>query len=116
MSVFDTLAENRYQQWLEDTSKPGYQPPKAVSQTATRTSFEAQLYQQAIDLLKAAAAIDTGEKYGDTRRQALLTQVNALQFQLCVSLEKKDLPLVAKTLSSSIRQHQHALGLTSSMS
>jgi len=101
MSIFDKLAENRYQQWLIDRSKPDYQPPDPVSRTASRTSFEAQLFQQIQTLLDKAA---TAQSRTEPSRELLLAQADALAFQLQISLEKKNLPMVAHTLAASIRQ------------
>ncbi|MFK7857685.1 MAG: hypothetical protein AB8B64_02615 [Granulosicoccus sp.] len=117
MSIFDTLAENRYQQWLADTSQPAYKAPDPKTRTRIRTSFEAQLYQQILDILESAAQIKAEEPNQEEAIQnetikARLTQASALQFQLCVSLEKRNLPLVAATLSHSIVQRKRALGLT----
>ena len=105
MSIFDKLAENRYQQWLEDSSNPGYQPPDPVSRTASRTSFEGQLYQQIQALLDKAA---TTHSSAEPSREALLKKADALAFQLQISLEKKNLPLVAQTLAASIRQKRQS--------
>ena len=101
MSIFDTLAESRYQQWLADSASPDYQPPESVSRTASRISFEGQLFQQIMLLLEKASLAH--EQGAEPVRQALLSQADALQFQLQVSLEKKNLPLVAATLVASIR-------------
>lgn len=101
MSIFDTLAENRYQQWLTESASSNYQPPKPVSGTASRTSFEGQLFRQILALLEKAAAVP--EKGAITSRHTLLAQADALAFQLQISLEKKNLPLVAATLAATIR-------------
>jgi len=55
MSIFDTLAENRYQQWLEQKAKPGYQAPASASGTPCKTSYEARVYREAITRLQKAA-------------------------------------------------------------
>lgn len=102
MSIFDTIAENRYQQWLTESVSPNYQPPEPVSRTANRTSFEGQLFQQILALLEKAAAVP--EQGASTSRHTLLAQADALAFQLQISLEKKNLPLVAATLAATIRQ------------
>lgn len=105
MSIFDKLAENRYQQWLEDSSRPGYQPPDPVSRTASRTSFEGQLFQQIQALLDEAA---TTHSSAEPSREALLKKADALAFQLQLSLEKKNLPLVAQTLAATIRRKRQS--------
>lgn len=107
MSIFDTLAENRYQQWLEDSACPDYQPPEPVPRTTSRTSFEGQLLQQILTLLEKAAAAP--EQNAQTSRSALLAQADALAFQLQISLEKKNMPLVAATLATSIRHKRSEL-------
>ena len=110
MSIFDTLAENRYQQWLVDQSKPGYTPPDNVSKTANRTSFEAQLYQQMISYLDKAEATELqGRKEAARIRGDLISRAQALHIQLTVSLEKKNLPLVAATLTRSFRNRMEKL-------
>ena len=105
MSIFDTLAENRYQQWIEDKARPDYVAPDPVTNTANRTSFEAQLYQQMMALLDKAEIAEVGyESEKGLSTHALLTQAQALHIQLTLSLEKKQLPLVAATLARSYRQ------------
>ncbi|MFK7997359.1 MAG: hypothetical protein AB8B87_24750 [Granulosicoccus sp.] len=111
MSIFDTLAENRYQQWLVEKSKPTYKAPDPVSRTRSRTSFEAQLYQQTLDLIESAAKLKADIHHDEKTLNARLAQADERQFQLYVSLEKRNLPLVAATLTQSLNQRKRALGL-----
>ena len=89
MSVFDTLAERRCEEWLEKVSASDYQPPAPVKDTAIRKSYD-----------KAAHA-STAEK-----RDELLEKARQLEFQLVLLLEKRKMPLVAATLRSSLLVHR----------
>lgn len=106
MSVFDILAENRYQQWLETRRQPGYQAPAPLGATRSRLSFEGMLYQEVLKLLERA-----GEAPAGTDRQALLNEAANVELQLIVALEKKGLTRVAQTLRESIRAHRSGAGI-----
>ncbi len=101
MSVFDTLAENRYQQWLEASRQPGYQAPEPLIATRSRLSFEGMLYQEVMSLLERAGSASLAYD-----RDALLDEAANVELQLIVALEKKGLPRVAQTLRESIRAHR----------
>ena len=117
MSIFDTLAENRYQQWLEQKAKPGYQAPASASGTPCKTSYEARVYCEAITRLqKAAALINSEEKADHLQAQSLLTQADELNVQLTLLLENKNLPLVAGMLTKALNELRSELGLPVSMS
>lgn len=108
MSIFDTLAENRYQQWLEARRQPGYRPPEPRATTRERLSFEGMLYQRVLALLTQAGDLPAGAD-----REDLLQTAARVELQLMVALEKKGLPRVAQTLRESIRVHAGKAGIRS---
>ena len=112
MSIFDTVAENRYQQWLERKAKPDYKAPAPASGNASKTSYESRIYTEALSLIhKAALLIENDTEYDQFQVQGLLSQVDDLNIQLTILLEKKNLSQVARMLSDSLRQRRLELGL-----
>lgn len=97
MSVFDTLAEIRYEEWLEKVSAADYQPPEKADRTAVRQSYEAYLFSEVMLHLDKA-----DEASSARQRDDLLEKARQLEFQLMLLLEKRALPLVASTLSSTL--------------
>lgn len=101
MSVFDTLAERRCEEWLEKISASDYQPPPPVKDTAVRKSYEAHVFGEVVSHLEKVAHASTVAK-----RDALLEKARQLEFQLVLLLEKRKMPLAAATLRSSIQAHR----------
>ncbi|MFK7893143.1 MAG: hypothetical protein AB8B63_20180 [Granulosicoccus sp.] len=106
MSVFDTLAESRYQQWLERQPESPVTPAAEADKTASRKSFEALLYQDILMLLDKAAKSRTLKE-----RERNLHQAQGLEMQLLVSLERQGLNKVSLVLQKSIRQKKRLLNL-----
>lgn len=101
MSVFDTLAEQRYQDWLEKVSAPDYQPPPVVARTASRKSYEAHVFSEVLRYLDQAAEAVTPEE----QRQAL-EKAQQLEVQLIILLERRNMPHAVLTLRASIDRHR----------
>ncbi|MBX2883047.1 MAG: hypothetical protein KTR32_24050 [Granulosicoccus sp.] len=104
MSVFDTLAESRYQQWLKAHDRDQQSLPEHPPQTASRKSFEGLLFQDILSTLEQAASTSCKRE-----RLRLIQHAHNLETQLLVSLEKQRLPMVAQTLQQSIRIHRQSL-------
>lgn len=103
MSVFDTLAEQRYQDWLEKVSAPDYEPPPAEKQTARRQSFEAHVFGEVLKHLDRLPALEP-EKRADCLKTA-----RQLEMQLVILLEKRGMPHAIATLRASIAQRRQAV-------
>lgn len=101
MSVFDALAERRCEEWLAKISASDYQPPAPVKGTAVRKSYEAHVFSEVISHLDKAAQAGTARK-----REELLEKARQLEFQLVLLLEKRQMPLAAATLRSSLLAHR----------
>lgn len=97
MSVFDLLAERRYEEWLKKVSASDYQPPEAVKNTTVRKSFEAYIFTEAVAHLDKASKATT-----DEQRAELLRKARELELQLILLLEKRQMPLAAATLRTSL--------------
>lgn len=103
MSVFDALAEQRYQEWLEKVSAADYQPARNRSEPASRKSFEAHVFSEVLHHLdKAADASDIEQ------RQAL-EKARELEVQLIILLERRGMPHAVATLRASIQRHRQAV-------
>lgn len=111
MAVFDTLAENRYNEWLKRCSDPGYKPRPAKPNTACRKSYEGYLLSEILSLITQAA-----EQSQPAARKDLHTKARKLEIQLFMSLEKKGMPLAADTLQRSIRNHRKQAGVSATYS
>lgn len=103
MSLFDTLAETRYQRWLEEKAKPGYKAPPPVLKTASRKSFEAHLLSEIRALVKKARQTAHREKREDYLRQA-----RRLEIQMLVSLERQGLYRVAAVMRGAVSRYLDA--------
>ena len=101
MSVFDTLAERRYEEWLEKVSASDYQPPAPAKNTAVRKSYEGHVFSEVISYLDKAARASNAEK-----REQMLEKARQLEFQLILLLEKRQMPLAAETLRRSLLTHR----------
>ncbi|NND91152.1 MAG: hypothetical protein HKN42_09835 [Granulosicoccus sp.] len=101
MSVFDSLAEQRYQSWLDRISAPGYQPSPPVHRTATRTSYEGHVFSEVLRYLDKAGAARTPEC-----RARFLEKARQLEVQLVILLERQKMPHVISTLRASIASHR----------
>lgn len=97
MSVFDTLAEHRYQEWVEKSSASDYRPPMARDRSAERKSLEGYLFGEILLCLDRAATATTPQG-----RDERLEKAHRLEFRLMLLLEKRGMPLAAATLRSSI--------------
>lgn len=100
MSIFDRLAETRYQRWLEDKAKPGYVAPPQVMNTASRKSFEAHLLEEIRDLVMKASQCPQGEQ-----RERYLKQARRLEIQMLVSLERQGLYRVAAVMRGAVSRY-----------
>ncbi len=101
MSVFDTLAERRYEEWLKKISADDYLPPVAKQDTAIRKSYEGYIFSEVVSHMEEAVQASTTAK-----REELLEKARQLEFQLVLLLEKRQMPLVAATLQSSLLTHR----------
>lgn len=100
MSVFDTLAEQRYQDWLERVSAPGYQPPPA-RETATRKSFEAHVFSDVLRSLDKAGLADSQEQQAKH-----LEKAEQLEMQLIILLERRGMAQAITVLRKAIAQRR----------
>jgi len=101
MSVFDTLAEQRYLEWEQKVSAPGYQPPEPARQTATRISYEGHIYREILLHLSKAAEAESLQT-----RAEMLEKVHQLEMQLTLLLERRCMPHALAQLRQSIEQQR----------
>ena len=103
MSIFDTIAENRYQEWLNSKDTRAQNSPNK-NDSVKRQTFESVLLAEIHGLLAKIA-----EETDQTKKKRLLAQSMAIEFQLIVSLERKSMPLLANILRTSISRQRDAL-------
>lgn len=104
MSVFEALAERRYQDWLEKVSAPGHEPPPANNKTATRTSYEGYIFKEVLLHLDKAGTAST-----ESEQAECLDKARKLEMQLIILLEQRKLPHAAVTLRASIASHRQRI-------
>lgn len=91
MTASDKLAEARIQEWLR---RPEGDRPAAPSTTIDALPLELQLFQDALRLYEAAAAVAD-----DAPRRALLQRAAGLQVRMNIVLESSGRHLTAGHLS-----------------
>lgn len=104
MSIFDTIAENRYREWLKNKDDQDHRSAIKDTPTPNRQSFESSLFLEINRIFDKAA-----KQTNPVIRKKLIDRANAMEMQLLISLEKKSMPLLAVALRDSIAHRRRSL-------
>jgi len=104
MSIFDTIAENRYREWLENKDDEDHRAAIKNTPTPNRQSFESSLFLEINRVFEKAA-----KQTNPVIRKKLIDRASAMETQLLISLEKKSMPLLAVALQDSIAHQRRVL-------